>query len=653
MYRDALKTLERKFGQPQTVVTAYLDKLSHFPPVKMHNSESIISYSANICSLVGVFRSLNYLQDLSSASLLGQAVQKLPPNMKEAWSMHTVKRTLDRPTLIDFNDWLKDKAEAHERMKSASLKPKTEDSTTTATKTKTISKVFASTASSSQQSSNSKGKVEQLPNCVACKDKHTLWRCPVFRKKTPTERAKIVPDNKLCFSCFQPNHSFRQCPQPRKCTKDACGSSHNTFLHGAERIFTKNTVRSNKMEPETSGCIGATTRSEKPEESSGMPSVTDVKGLLQVTEVELQSHGKSEKVLALCDSACSHSWISANLAKKVNVNGKPTKLTVHGINFNQVIDTQMVELKLTPVHSRGSCSPFTVKPFVREDLSAGTDIVDVDMSKTMYPHLEPIALKKYSYTDVELILGQDVFHSIRPSEYFDSDRKNTPVAVRLPLGWVLSGPLPSTSGFYSTCFKAVTCDNEFDTALADQLRNWYDIESYGTYKQVNSRSAADARASKILDETTYHDGSRYQVCMLWAEDGSSLPNNYFSALVQLKSLERRFSKDPELKQHYETRRERLKSALYLSLKRRKTFFLEKNLKFSKKNSFGKCRTVPKNVKGGPFLIYKHAFCSKITKNSKGDPLGTLKKIRKKSHSAEKKSKEGGGVRNFSPVRACM
>ena len=76
------------------------------------------------------------------------------------------------------------------------------------------------------------------------------------------------------------------------------------------------------------------------------------------------------------------------------------------------------------------------------------------------------------------------------------------------------------------------------------------MESYGTYKQADSRSAADARASKILDETTYHDGCRYQVGMLWAEDGSSLPNNYFSALVQLKSLERRFSKDPELKQHY-------------------------------------------------------------------------------------------------------
>ena len=200
MYRDALKTLERKFGQPQGVVTSHLEKLANFPPVKMHNSESIIGYSATICSLVGVFRSLNYVQDLSSASLLGQAVQKLPPNMKEAWSLHTARRTLDRPTLIDFNDWLKDKAEAHERMKSLPNKAKPEESNNvTVTETKTVSKVFAATTSS-QQSASDKIKSDKPPNtCVACKETHPLWRCPAFRRKTPTEKAKIVADNKLCF----------------------------------------------------------------------------------------------------------------------------------------------------------------------------------------------------------------------------------------------------------------------------------------------------------------------------------------------------------------------------------------------------------------------------------------------------------------------
>ena len=43
MYRDALRSLQPKIGQPQTVVTAHLDQLSNFPPLKLHNSDNIIS----------------------------------------------------------------------------------------------------------------------------------------------------------------------------------------------------------------------------------------------------------------------------------------------------------------------------------------------------------------------------------------------------------------------------------------------------------------------------------------------------------------------------------------------------------------------------------------------------------------------------------
>ena len=115
---------------------------------------------------------------------------------------------------------------------------------------------------------------------------------------------------------------------------------------------------------------------------------------------------------------------------------------------------------------------------------------------------------------VDMVLGQDVFHFIRPLEYWDSDCKNAPVAVRLPLSWVISGPLPATSGLFSTCFKAVTSNEDTDSELVDKFCSWYDMESYGAMKQVDSRSAADARAEKFLDETTYHDGTRYQVGML-------------------------------------------------------------------------------------------------------------------------------------------
>ena len=170
----------------------------------------MISYSATVSSLVGVFRSLTYVQDLSSATILGQAVQKIPPNMKEARSIHLAKRSLDRPILTDFNDWLKNEAEAHERMKTASGKVKVDENVSnTATETTTISKVFAATPSTNQVNSKPEN---MLTNCVAGNEKHLLWKCPVFRKKTPTERTKLVADNKLCFSCFWTYLSFRVPP---------------------------------------------------------------------------------------------------------------------------------------------------------------------------------------------------------------------------------------------------------------------------------------------------------------------------------------------------------------------------------------------------------------------------------------------------------
>ena len=166
----------------------------------------------------------------------------------------------------------------------------------------------------------------------------------------------------------------------------------------------------------------------------------------------------------------------------------------------------MVELKFTPVQSGGYCSSFAVKPYVRGQLTIGNDVIDVDVSITRYPRLKPIALSNYSYTDVTMILGQDFFHAIRPPEYFETDRQNTPVAVRLQMNCVLIGALPSTTG-----------------------------------------SPTDAKATKNLDETTYHYGSRYKVGKLSTDDESCLLNNYFSAVVQMKSTERRLQKDAELK----------------------------------------------------------------------------------------------------------
>ena len=75
MYKAALATLQRKFGQPHAIVGRHLDKLNTFPPLKMHNSENVISFSSAVSGLVAVFKSLSFNDDLKSVNLLNQAVK--------------------------------------------------------------------------------------------------------------------------------------------------------------------------------------------------------------------------------------------------------------------------------------------------------------------------------------------------------------------------------------------------------------------------------------------------------------------------------------------------------------------------------------------------------------------------------------------------
>ena len=139
-----------------------------------------------------------------------------------------------------------------------------------------------------------------------------------------------------------------------------------------------------------------------------------------------------------------------------------------------------------------------------------------------YPQLAPIKPIHFKYEDVEINNGQDFYHAIRPDEYM---------------------------------------------SLVDQIKTWYELESFEAFKQVDARSAADKRALSILKNDTFHDSERYVVPMLWNDKESTLPNNYFSSLAQLKSLEKRPDKDPSLREKCaETVREDIQKGYVITVK---------------------------------------------------------------------------------------
>ena len=154
----------------------------------------------------------------------------------------------------------------------------------------------------------------------------------------------------------------------------------------------------------------------------------------QTLKSKWQSPTRTENVLALCDSACSHSLFPEKLAANLHVQCTTTKLTVHGIISQFVVETHLVQRKLIRLHfSDTDSSTSDFKRFLRKQLKVGTDFNDVGGEKQKYPHLEPNPLERYTYENVEMFPSQDIFHVIRPLEYFKTDQTGTLFAVPLPL----------------------------------------------------------------------------------------------------------------------------------------------------------------------------------------------------------------------------
>ena len=122
----------------------------------MHNSNDINNYLGCLSSFVGIFKLLSYDSDSKSTSFLNTAVHKLPPIMKESWSLFLSKKHWEKPTPLVFQDW--------------------------------------------------------------------LLECPVFKEKTSTQRAKVIAEGKLCFSCLSDKHMFWKNSSPVNVDKMAAAA---------------------------------------------------------------------------------------------------------------------------------------------------------------------------------------------------------------------------------------------------------------------------------------------------------------------------------------------------------------------------------------------------------------------------------------------
>ena len=207
----------------------------------------------------------------------------------------------------------------------------------------------------------------------------------------------------------------------------------------------------------------------------------------------------------------------------------------------QDLRTEKVPITIKGLHSKVN----SIEAFAHPSITLGNTTYDYKELKNNFRHLNVLTNRTFILMEVGIIHGQDGYEIQRPLNYKLGTRSE-PFAVLTELEWVVSGPMTGKKS-RNVCHFAFT----EDVKVAENIQSWWDIETYAFKIIVVSQSKKKLQAQKFLESTTTFTGERYEVGMPWNEPEPNLPNNYSSALGQLYSLERRFQRDPKLKELYQ------------------------------------------------------------------------------------------------------
>ena len=77
IYNVSWNILVRKFGKPQMVVKAQLERIYSSPPMESYDGAAMIKLARILSSRVNVFTQFSYVGDLNSEGVLGSATRQL------------------------------------------------------------------------------------------------------------------------------------------------------------------------------------------------------------------------------------------------------------------------------------------------------------------------------------------------------------------------------------------------------------------------------------------------------------------------------------------------------------------------------------------------------------------------------------------------
>ena len=258
-------------------------------------------------------------------------------------------------------------------------------------------------------------------------------------------------------------------------------------------------------------------------------------------------NGLEVQARALIDPCSQSSFVSGSLSQRLRLKSQKVHIPIRGTG-GSIIATATKSSLITVksrVYTEFSC---TVEVLIIPKVSSYAPPSMVTSLKL--PHLEGLRLADPQYmcaAHIDVLLGASVYSQIIKGSVVKG-RADEPIATNSSLGWLLSGNTPGQNFNSSVTSLHISSDDNLDSILQ---KFWTQEEVAPCPPFTKEEQACDDHFAR----THSRDSSGRFVVRLPFKGGRPSPTlrlgeSFYRARSMLLNLEKRFERDPKLKEAY-------------------------------------------------------------------------------------------------------
>lgn len=526
-YTVVFEALVKKYENKRLQLACYLDQMLSFKPLQIDGFEQLSKFHETFSENFNAIKAVS-VNNLDDFVLLHIALRCLDSNTRKNFETEN-----DGPTLPTFNTLMEfiDK-----QVRAASL---TQASSPCVSKNVNLNKSIHAKSSWSPNFVPKKAILTALAKlCPYCKkNEHTIYKCSDFRSLSALDRLNFSKSAKLCCNCLKGGHPSSACPSKASCF--LCGHRHHTLLHTEQN---KPKPAPDSVEPSTSS---ANSHSIAPIcHSISTKSTTTLLGTACV--LILDSNGQYHKARALIDSGSQISLVTRSFSRRLHFPVQRCHCPITGIGGSvNSSSTGLISLTIKPYN--------TSQPILHTDAVVLPKITtytpSVQGSNLLHEEFDQLILADPDFEKpgrIEVLLGADVFPYIFDGGRFASSQ-GTPIALNSIFGYVIMGKVPNDYSLPSSSYCGVATE---PYSLETIMKQFWEVEEVLSEPPVDPCDLICEKMYQCLHQRD--DTGRYVVPLMFKDDASLLGESLSIASSSLNSLERRFKRDPDLFQSYNT-----------------------------------------------------------------------------------------------------